>query len=487
MNAREIVINFKPDRESDESLSQQIVNYMVKEISTGQWLIDQRLPSQRKLAELLGVNRSTVVEAFAELSSLGLIESNYGKGTYISNNTWNLLSRGSSTDWNEYIYSGMHKSNLPTIQAINSLEFQKDIIRLSTGEMSPELFPHETMKKVLAQIPSRARSLNYLEPLGLFELRRAISSHLEKIGLSIPPEQILIVSGSLQALQLISLSLLKRGSTVYVEDPSYAKSLNVFESSGMNIHGVSMDEEGLCPWMINWKENTNNHSILYTIPTFHNPTGKVMSLKRRLDLMSWCRNRQLPIIEDDVYRELWFDHEPPPPLKFYDQSGNVLYLGSVSKSLAPGLRIGWIAGPQPVVNRLSDIKMQSDYGASSLSQWALTEWLESGLYGEHLISFRSKLKERSNFTLKLLKTYYSDIASWNIPLGGFYIWLTLKKKINTSKLFDLAIKNNLLINPGSIYSFNNNVSIRLSYSYSDLDQLEKGLIRLSELIREMSR
>lgn len=483
--SNDIIINWKPNRDSDESVVDQIVNYMVKQISRGEWLINQKLPSQRKLAELFEVNRSTIVDVFSELSAQGIIESNFGKGTIIINNTWSLFFSNIAPEWNKYIGSGIHKANLPTIQIINTLEFKDDIIRLSTGEMSPELFPHEMMKTVLNRIPSRALSLNYIEPLGLKELRIAISNHLKVHGLDIPHEQILIVSGSLQALQLISLSLLKKGSTVYVEEPSYAKSLKVFESSGMNMNGVPMDREGICPWMLNWKISDKNNSILYTIPTFHNPTSKVMSLKRRDEVLKWCKSRQLPIIEDDVYRELWFDKEPPPPLKLYDNTGNILYLGSVSKSLAPGLRIGWVAGPQPVVNRLGDIKMQTDYGASSLSQWALTEWIESGLYAEHLITFRRKLLERRNFVLDLLNRYYSHLATWDIPMGGYYIWITLKTKINTAKLFDVAIKNRLLINPGSLYSFKDNVSIRLSYSYTNLADLERGLLRLSELIRAL--
>lgn len=480
-----IHFDWKPDRKNELPLSKQIVNYITERISRGDWLIGQKLPSQRDLAKSLNVNRSTIVEALSELNSLGIIESNFGQGTTIINNTWSLLFSATTPNWKSYIESGIHKANIPTIQAINNLEFQENMIRLSTGEMSPDLFPHEMMKKVLSKIPSRAFSLNYIEPLGLLELRKALSNYLKNLELDVAPSQILIVSGSLQALQLVSIGILRPNSTVFIEDPSYVKSLHVFDSTGMKMKDVPMDEKGLIPWMINKSKINNDTSILYTIPTFHNPTGLTMALSRRLEVLRWCKSNQLPIIEDDVYRELWFDELPPLPLKAHDTTGNVLYLGSVSKSLAPGLRIGWVAGPEPVVERLGDIKMQTDYGASSLSQWALTEWIESGLYEEHLKSFRTQLINRRNFVLNFLDQYFADLASWDVPKGGYYIWLKLNSFISTEKLFRLAISENILINPGNLYSFKKNPYLRISYSYASLDDLAIGLKRLSKIIRSL--
>lgn len=481
-----ISFDWQPDQTLKISLSKQIVSYIKKKISSGDWLIGQKLPSQRKLAKILEVNRSTIVEAYSELIALGIIESNYGNGTKIINNTWSLRFSHLTPEWNDYIEAGVHKENLPTIQIINKLEYKENIIRLSTGEMSPELFPHHMMKKVLNKIPSRAFSLNYIEPLGLLELRVVISNYLKTYGIDLRPSQILIVSGSLQALQLIAISILKPGSTVFVEEPSYVKSLKVFESNGMKMEGVPMDQSGLIPWMISHNKKDITNSILYTIPSFHNPTGINMSYERRLEVLNLCKSYQLPIIEDDVYRELWFEEAPPLPLKAHDTTGNVLYLGSVSKSLAPGLRIGWITGPEPVIERLGDIKMQTDYGSSSLSQWALTEWIESGLYEEHLKIFRRQLLIRRNFVIDILNKYFKNIATWNIPNGGYYIWLKLNSNINTEKLFKAAIKDNILINPGSLYSFERNVFIRLSFSYASLGEFEIGLMRLAEIIKQFS-
>ena len=153
----------------------------------------------------------------------------------------------------------------------------------------------------------------------------------------------------------------------------------------------------------------------------------------------------------------------------------------MSKTLGPG-RIGWIVGPEPVIDRLSDIKMQTDYGSSSLSQHAVAEWLSSGLYENHLDHIRSELRKRRDFTLSLLEQYFHDIAHWNIPQGGFYIWLRFKNP-SIRPLFEQALKENILLNPGNMYDRNDHQHLRLSYAYASYDQLESGLIRLAELIR----
>jgi len=478
-------IEWKPDKASNIPIFKQIVNYISNKISKGDWLIGNKLPSQREMAKMFDVNRSTIVAALEELTSLGILEGKSGHGTTIVNNTWSLLLSTSPPNWQHYIDSSIHKSNSLTFQTINKIEFVDGITRLGTCELSPNLFPRDMMDKVLRKLPERAYDLNYLAPLGLLELRKVLSQYLTKYGIYVPPSCILIVSGSLQALQLISVCMLRPGSTVFVESPSYLNSLHIFQSAGMKLSGVPMDSSGITPWALDRNRYLKETPLLYSIPTFHNPTGIVMTEARRMELLDWCKNNRLPIIEDDAYRDLWIDELPPHPLKAHDKNGIVLYMGSISKSLAPGLRIGWLAGPESIVERLGDVKMQTDYGSSSLSQWALAELLESGLYDQHLLSLRKNLKERRDLVLHTLESHFKDIATWNVPAGGFYIWLKLNKNISTDKLFDLALKEKLLITPGSIYDFSKNQHIRISYSYASPDELIKGLIKLSELIESM--
>ncbi|MEH7097988.1 PLP-dependent aminotransferase family protein [Neobacillus vireti] len=479
--------DWKPNKSSPIPLHKQITDFMKEKISNGEWTIGYKLPPQRTLAKILEVNRSTIVTAYDELIAEGLIEGKSGSGTRVVNNTWNLLATAPPPDWNSYVTRGSHKPNLPTIQEINQAEFTPNIIRLGTGELSPNLLPHLSMKKIFHHLSNRDISYGYEEPKGLLPLREQIATYLKTIGISASPSSILIVSGALQALQLISVGLLHRGSTVLTEKPSYLHSLNVFQSAGMRLMGIPMDTEGIQSKLISTYKKQQNAALLYTIPTFHNPTGTLMTLERRKQLLKTCQQEQLPLIEDDVYRELWLEENPPKPMKAFDKHGLVLYLGSLSKSLSPGLRIGWIVGPEPVVEHLADIKMQTDYASSSLSQWAAAEWFSSGLYHEHLHEIRKQLKIRRDFTLDILNMYFSDLAVWEKPAGGFYIWLRLLPSLSMRKLFEMALAEGILLNPGNVYDHQAEQYLRISYSFAPLPRIEDGLKRLLKIIKTIAK
>ena len=479
-------IEWQPQKNSSIPLHQQISDYLKKKIMNGEWTTGTKLPPQRELATLFHVNRSTIVYALEDLAADGLIESKIGSGTRVMNNTWGLLSSTPPPDWIHYVKSGTHKPNMTIIQKINKAETDPNIIRLGTGELAPELLPNKQMQQILQIDNAQSLSLGYIEPKGSLSLRKTVSEHIKRKGIAASPDSILIVSGALQALQLISIGLLKRGSTILHESPSYLNSVHVFQSAGMNLLGIPIDEEGIQYDSIGRIKRQHNAALLYTNPTFHNPTGTLMSERRRMALLNACQKESIPIIEDDVYGDLWFDNPPPKPLKSYDSQGNVLYVGSMSKTLSPGLRIGWIVGPQPVIDRLADIKMQTDYGSSSLSQYAVEKWLSSGLYEEFLTYIKEELKARRDFTIRILEKYYSDIATWSLPKGGFYIWLRLYAGISTRKLFDIALREGILVNPGCVYDKSDDQHLRISYSYASMDQLEKGLIQLAQLIQNYS-
>lgn len=479
-------IEWKPQKNSSVPIYKQIADYMKKKIMTGEWTIGTKIPPQRSLAKQFQVNRSTIVYALEELVADGLIEAKVGSGTKVINNTWSLLTATPPPDWLSYVNAGIHKPNKSIIQAINRAEANPNIIRLGTGELSPDLLPTSQMRKILEIGHEQPLTLGYMESRGSLPLRKTISTHLKTKGITASPEAILIVSGGLQALQLISIGLLKRGSTILHETPSYLNSVHVFQSAGMNLLGVPLDDKGIKCDFIKRMKRQHDAALVYTIPNFHNPTGMLMSQSRRMELLKVCQQESIPIIEDDVYGDLWIDTPPANPLKANDTQGNVLYIGSVSKTLSPGLRIGWIVGPEPVIERLADIKMQTDYGSSSLSQYAVDKWLSSGMYETFLKEIREALRFRRDFTIQILADYFSDIATWNVPQGGFYIWLRIQSGVSSGKLFDLALREGILLNPGSVYEKYDSEHLRLSYSYASIEQLKSGLITLSQLIRKAS-
>ncbi|WP_052648384.1 aminotransferase-like domain-containing protein [Paenibacillus sp. E194] len=213
---------------------------------------------------------------------------------------------------------------------------------------------------------------------------------MSKQGIEAAPNSILIVSGALQALQLIAAGLVGRGSTMLVEKPSYLYSIHAFQSAGLRMVGVPMDQGGIQVNALEQYALQYKASLLYTIPSFHNPTGTVMEQDRREALMNISNRIGLPIIEDSAYESLWLDAPAPRSLKSMDKHGQVLYVGTMSKCVCPGLRMGWIVGSREVIERLADIKMQMDYGSSSLSQQVTAEWLRSGLHearNQHIRSY----------------------------------------------------------------------------------------------------
>ncbi|CAM5782136.1 MULTISPECIES: MocR-like pyridoxine biosynthesis transcription factor PdxR [Brevibacillus] len=477
-------LDWKPDKHADLPVYLQIIQYIKEKIASGEWPVHTRLPTQRAMAEAWGVNRSTVVTALDELKAEGLIESVVGSGTVVSNNTWSVLASAAPPDWMSYVQTGDHPSNMQTIQDINKYESDPSMIRLGTGELSPDLLPLRETEEILGSLRGRLTHLGYSEPKGWLPLRKAVSGYLRTRGIEASPASILIVSGALQALQLISQGILRQGSGILLERPSYLYSLSVFQASRMRLLGIPMDDEGIRPESLARQKQLRDAALLYTIPSFHNPTGTLMSEDRRRQVMAICERERLPILEDDVYGELWLDEPGPLPLKALDQNGLVLYTGSLSKTLSPGLRIGWIVGPEPVIERLADVKMQTDYGASALSQLAAAEWLRGNRYEQHLKRVRASLKERRNLTCSALSRWFSGIAEWQEPRGGFYIWLRLEQARSMRTLFLRALSEGILLNPGYVYDQTDSQHMRLSYAYASEEDLEHALYRLSQLLRK---
>lgn len=472
---------WKPSRASHATLHEQIYHWIRIRIQQGEWTIGTKLPSQRKLADRLEVNRSTIIQVLDELKADGIIETRLGGGTYVSNNSWNLLVNRNQPNWQKHIHGSIHEPNDPTIQFINEYEQDASMIRLGTGELSPELLPTALLEQSLQSLSLDARAIGYSEPKGSMQLRIALSRYLRKRGIRTSPESILIVSGALQALQLISVGILEPQSIVFQEAPSYLNSIHPFQSAGMRV--ISVQREQAIEALNGLKGK--KQSLFYTVPTLNNPTGRILSVEERRALMDICLSLQIPMIEDDVYHELTFE-DAPPAMKSMDDAGQVLYIGSVSKTLSPGLRIGWIVAPEPVINRLADIKMQTDYGSSAFSQMIVTEWLTSGLYEAHAADLRRQLQARAAFVEDILQERYAHIATWEKPKGGFYIWLRFNEAVVSKALFLQLIKQHVLINPGYIYDPGDYHHLRLSYAYATFAELKEGLLTLLHEIERIT-
>jgi GntR family transcriptional regulator, regulator for abcA and norABC len=473
---------WKPNKSANISIYQQIFLYMKNKIISGEWPNGFKIPSQRKLADKFEVNRSTIVNVLDELKSYGFIKTIKGSGTIvIFNEDSNLSFR--TLNWNSIIQSSIYESNNKIVQDINDLELDESFVQLGKGELSPSLFPKETMSEIFSLIGNQINYLGYEEPKGFLPLRKAIANHLKDYGITVSENSVLITSGALQGLQLISLGLLKAGSTVFLAEPSYLFSLKMFQSAGVSLYGIYMDRDGLNLSNIPFSKKYEDRSALYCIPSFHNPTGISMSIKRRKELLNISAEHNLLVIEDDVYRDLWIDTPPPPPLKSMDESSNIVYVGSLSKTLSPGLRIGWVVANEQVINRLADVKSQTDYGASSISQRVAYEWMKGNLYKEHLQRIRKYLRHKKNIMLSALQEHLSPFATWNTPEGGLFIWVKIEVDISIQRLYLNMLNEGILINPGYIYGGKYKQHIRLSFSYASKDVINHSIYVLSKNIK----
>ena len=470
-------MDWKPIPRSHHTLQAQIAGWIAERIECGDWTAGTRLPSQREFASRLGVNRSTVQQALEELKAEGLLETRRGSGVYVSGSAWNALLARSQPNWQRHIRASVHKPNLHTIRLINDSEPDASFIRLGTGELSPELLPVRELEASLRDLRLDARSIGYSEPLGSLRLRSALCKKLETLGIRAQPNNVCIVSGALQALQLIAVGLLEEGSTVFHEPLSYLNSVHPFQSAGMRMRPFRPADKRLKEKLE--RSGRSRQSLLYTVPTLNNPTGLSWSESERRSVYGACSELRIPIVEDDVYRDLMFA-PGIPPIKSLDNSGQVVYLGSLSKSLSPGLRIGWIVAPSPVTARLADIKMQTDYGSSAFSQEIAAHWLESGLYDRNAEKLRSELQLRANFVTEILHDTFEELADWETPEGGFYIWLKFRNPIVDKSFFRRLLDRKILINPGYIYAPDDLHHIRLSYAYASREELGIGLAALRE-------
>lgn len=431
-------------------------NYMmpiwkpIVETLNGELVPGEILPPERKLAQQLGVSRSTVTLAYEELRSTGLLQSHQGGYTKVSDHHWGITTKR-IPNWYAYTNGGSFLPNLPILKRIR--ENYLDSINLSLGELADELLPNELMSEIIRNF-SMDTFLSYPDPQGLKDLRETLSVHLNQhYRIAASPDEILITSGGHQALLLITQCLLTPGDAVAIEGPSYAYSLPLFNSAGLRLFKIPLDEQGLVPEELISIYRKHRVKMVFTNPTYQNPTGTILSISRRKKLLEICEELRIPIVKDDPYRSLTLEGStaPPPPLRSLNQGKElVLYVGSMSKDAAPGFRIGWIVAPKNVIKRLADAKYQMDFGTSMILQEMANQYFLRGMWEQQLKRVISALTIRRDLLLSALSEHLDDYLKWNIPTGGYHVWCRIKHSVNIERLLDFAILKKTLFLPGIV-------------------------------------
>lgn len=476
-------MDWKPDRKLKKASYKQLAEYIENGIADGTFPPDKPLPSERSLANALNLNRSTVVNAYGELESLGLIERNRGSGTTISRDIWGTTKRRIPS-WNRYIEAGSFLPSQTVTQKIRKEAVDHKLINLASGELSEDLFP----RSVLSEITSTRcflGSIGYDHPQGNEILRNTITKHVrERRGIKTNPSSILITSGAQQALHLIIQCLLKPGDAIAIEDPSYNYNLPIFKSVGIQIHYLPVDKDGIDPEDVKLLYKKHRIKMIFLNPYFQNPTGYLLNKKKKEAILEISSKLGIPVIEDDPYSLTAFSGDKISTLKSMDRNGNVLYISSLSKIVASGLRIGWIIGPTSVIERLSDAKQQIDFGHSSYTQWIANDFLESETFHIHIKGLIKELEKRRDRIIISLDTYLKDLVEYSIPQGGIHIWCKLLKPYNEIQLLEESIKRGVIYVPGSTLGSKDGF-VRFTFAREDENSIDEGIKRFGEALKSL--
>jgi 2-aminoadipate transaminase len=375
------------------------------------------------------------------------------------------------------------------IREILKVTERPDITSFAGGLPAPDGFPAEVVRqafdRVLTEQPRTA--LQYGPTEGYAPLRAWVADDLNRNGARVTPDDILIVSGSQQALDLLGKVLIDKDSKVLVETPSYLGALQSFSLYQPRYASVATDDGGLVPEAIT-PAMADGARFLYALPNFQNPTGRTLSLARRIALVKRAAELNLTIVEDDPYGELRYAGEPQPGLIALaaEHGANVVRLGTFSKVLAPGLRLGYIAAARPLINKLVQAKQATDLHTPTLTQMAVYEIVKDGFLEEHLPNVREIYRAQGSCMLDAIKREFPSTVTWTKPEGGMFIWLTLPEHIDSTKLLEKAIAQNVAFVPGApFYSGAGRANtLRLSFATVPEDKIRTGIAILGKLLKE---
>ena len=371
------------------------------------------------------------------------------------------------------------------IREILKITQQPEIISFAGGLPSPLTFPVDEMQAAFDKVlrENGKVALQYGPTDGYTPLRQWIADQLSVNGAKIVPEQILMTSGSQQALDLLGKVLIDEGSRVLVETPSYLGALQAFSVYRPEFKSVETDEHGLVPSSID--AVAEGARMLYSLPNFQNPTGRSMSLERREQLVETCARLGLPLIEDDPYGALSYKGEPLPKMVAMNPDG-VIYMGSFSKVLTPGIRLGYVCAPLPLVRRLELAKQAADLHTAQLTQMVVYEVVKDGFLDEHIPTIRSLYANQCQVMLDAMDEHFPAGVTWTRPEGGMFIWVELPKHIDATKLLDQAIAARVAFVPGAPFYANDPATntLRLSFVTVPPERIREGIAVLGKLIKE---
>ena len=464
------------DRSADTAIYKQISGQVIEHIEEGELPRGSRLPTVRDLAEQLSVTRVTVHNAYSDLQAEGWIEATVGRGTFV-------MGPPIPQDPRELVDGRLSPEVM--LGDMQRLHQMPGVLSLAMADAHSELFPAAEFLREIQLLSSQAPSLfEYGIHRGDPILRQELSTLTTQIGIPARSEEILVTTGGTEALSMIVQLLGEPGDKVLVEQPTYLGILAILESCGIEAIPVSLDHDGPDLDELETLLIRERPRFFYTVPNFQNPTGVVMSDERRRLLLELADRFALTIIEDDVYGELYFDEPPPPRLKALAPEQEIFYVNSFSKSLLPGLRIGYIVPPEQHQDELLSRYSVHKLCGPPLLHRALAEFVRKEKFLYHLRRARPYYKERCCALLEALEESMPPGVRWTRPTGGLCCWVTLPDEGSFEDLYWAALKRGVAYTPGEVFFARRSkrASIRLCYGKLETNELRRAVEILADLI-----
>jgi 2-aminoadipate transaminase len=401
--------------------------------------------------------------------------------------------------WNQQYARRMKRITSSAIREILKLTDQPDIISFAGGLPAPEVFPVEEISLACQQVLDNygPKALQYSTTEGYPPLRELLAKRASKPGFNVTPDNILITTGSQQGLDLLGKIFINPGDTILVETPTYLGALQAWNAYEPEYLMAPMDDDGL---IIDGLEDyfRTSPKFMYVLPTFQNPTGVTLSLKRRHELVKKADEYGIPLLEDDPYGALRFEGEHLPSIIELDgllrqeegaYDGNAIYLGTFSKILAPGFRLGWTVAPYEVIKKLVQVKQGADLHTPTFNQMVAYELLADGTIDRHIKLIQNIYRERRDLMLKTLAETCPECVRWTQPQGGLFLWITLPEGHDTNEVLKQTVERKCAFVPGSPFHPNGSGlnTMRLNFSNATPEQIVTGITCLGEVLRDVTK
>ncbi len=485
------------DRQSGSPLYQQVRDALHEMIRSGVLGPGDELPASRVLARSLGLNRGTVTTAYDDLVSRGLLDRHVGRGTYVAGREELAAAlgelkpapapEGKRLPWKSlFVYDPLEDRD-PLAADMSAWTAQPGMISFAGGVPDASMFPSDDFRLALnrALREEGATLLQYGTMSGYRPFIDFLRHYLVERGVGAVPEEILVVNGSQQGIDLISRTFVDPGDAIVVEDPSYYGALNLFRGLKPRLLPVPVDGEGLDVDALAVLLRKERPKLLYTMPTFQNPTGVSMSLSRRRRLLALAAEHNLPILEDDFDGDLIYEGDNLPPLRGLPGGRDVIYTSTFSKVLFPGIRLGWVVAAPAVIERLGAAKQAADLSTSLLFQAAMVHFAQGRRLTRHAEQVRAEYLKRRDLLLAALRKEMPEGVTWTRPAGGFSLLVRLPAPVDSAAILPKAASRGVLYTAGRLFTLSgDNRMLRLSFGNVNAALIHEGVKRLATVVRE---